>query len=110
MKVESLVSDERGLCEGLCTHFGLEANPGLLRAHNKFLGFIDKGENLAFWFGTVGSVWAGEVGRQISFASHVLQADLVLAYGSQKGRHAWTSGEYGEAGGEFTLRPYPAQY
>ena len=63
-------------------------------AHNGVLGFIDKGANLASWLGTVGSVAAGEVGRQISFASKVLQADLVSAYGRQKGRHAWTSGEF----------------
>ena len=63
-------------------------------AHNKVLGFIHKEANLAFWFGTVSSVAAGEVGRQISFASKVLQADLVSAYGRQKGRHAWTSGEF----------------
>ena len=57
MKVESLVSDERGLYEGLGTNFGLVVNVVVQDfldgdcAHNKVL---------------------------ISFASHVLQADLVL--------------------------------
>ena len=75
MKVESFVSDERGLYEGLGI---LDLKPsgscserkvfGAIQdfldgdgAHNKVLGFIHKEANLAFWFGTVSSVAAGEV-------------------------------------------------
>ena len=63
-------------------------------AHNGVLGFIDKGTNLVSWLGTVGSVAAGEVGRQINFASQVLQANFVSVYASEKGRHVSTSGEF----------------